>query len=262
MNKKLIRVIGLTVLAALLIVTVLMPVGVAGIGNDLQFYGRLTLQNQNVPAGTTITATIDGPFPWTGTVFVNLGGVTWYSIVIPATGRHVGDVVHFNVNINGVNYAGPDSIWQTPQDDEEPVVKHHINLTEPDFRIITNSLADGQVGLAYSATVEAEGGQTPYIWSATGLPGGLILSTDGTLSGVPQPDVGDYARFILPANIGDFDITFTAIESLGNSDSVTLTLSLFWRAGDANGDGNVNIADHQSRDDHPGAVPAHTGCGC
>lgn len=50
------------------------------------------------------------------------------------------------------------------------------------------TLADGQVGFAYSAPLNpASGGTAPYSYAVTGgaLPGGLTLSAGGTLSGTP-----------------------------------------------------------------------------
>lgn len=51
----------------------------------------------------------------------------------------------------------------------------------------TASLPSGTVGVAYSATLQATGGQAPYSWSLTGtLPAGLALNaTTGTISGTP-----------------------------------------------------------------------------
>ncbi len=53
--------------------------------------------------------------------------------------------------------------------------------------ITTTTLQDAQQGVAYSATLEATGGQGPYTWAlASGeLPAGLQLSAAGALSGVP-----------------------------------------------------------------------------
>jgi hypothetical protein len=48
------------------------------------------------------------------------------------------------------------------------------------------SLATGTVGQAYNQTLSASGGTQPYIWSAgQGLPGGLTLASNGTISGTP-----------------------------------------------------------------------------
>jgi hypothetical protein len=53
--------------------------------------------------------------------------------------------------------------------------------------IVTTSLPDATQNVAYSQTLAATGGTTPYIWSlASGtLPAGLSLGTSGTISGTP-----------------------------------------------------------------------------
>ena len=52
--------------------------------------------------------------------------------------------------------------------------------------VTTSSVPGGTVGAAYPATtLQAQGGTSPYQWSATGLPGGLALSAAGQLSGTP-----------------------------------------------------------------------------
>jgi len=54
--------------------------------------------------------------------------------------------------------------------------------------IETVSLASGTAGSAYSATLTATGGTTPYTWSlasGSSLPAGLSLSSAGTISGTP-----------------------------------------------------------------------------
>jgi len=58
----------------------------------------------------------------------------------------------------------------------------------PDLVITTTSLPDGTVGVAYSQTLQATGGVTPYTWSVVSgsLPAGLSLgSSTGTVSGTP-----------------------------------------------------------------------------
>src|SRR5262249_15685576 len=52
--------------------------------------------------------------------------------------------------------------------------------------ITTASLPSGVTGTAYSATVSASGGTTPYVWSATGLPAGLNIDpASGVISPTP-----------------------------------------------------------------------------
>jgi Putative Ig domain len=60
-------------------------------------------------------------------------------------------------------------------------------FTKVGLTITTASLAGGTVGVAYSATLAATGGMTPYTWSLVGgtLPAGLTLSTAGVISGTP-----------------------------------------------------------------------------
>jgi autotransporter-associated beta strand protein len=53
--------------------------------------------------------------------------------------------------------------------------------------ITTSSLAAGTAGTAYSASLAATGGASPYAWAVTagGLPDGLALSPEGVISGTP-----------------------------------------------------------------------------
>jgi hypothetical protein len=53
--------------------------------------------------------------------------------------------------------------------------------------ISTTSLTAGTAGTAYSKTLAASGGKTPYVWSITTgtLPAGLTLSSGGVISGTP-----------------------------------------------------------------------------
>ena len=53
--------------------------------------------------------------------------------------------------------------------------------------VTTTTLASGTVGTAYSQTLSATGGTSPYTWSISSgtLPAGLTLSSAGTISGSP-----------------------------------------------------------------------------
>ena len=52
--------------------------------------------------------------------------------------------------------------------------------------VTTTSLPAGTVGTTYNGSIAASGGTTPYTYSASGLPGGLsISSSTGTITGTP-----------------------------------------------------------------------------
>ncbi|HVU15368.1 MAG TPA: DUF4082 domain-containing protein [Candidatus Didemnitutus sp.] len=62
-----------------------------------------------------------------------------------------------------------------------------LTVLPPPLSITTASLANGTSGTAYSASLGATGGTTPYSWSVIvgSLPTGLSLSTSGAISGTP-----------------------------------------------------------------------------
>ncbi|MEP7055687.1 MAG: hypothetical protein ABI912_10615 [Actinomycetota bacterium] len=51
--------------------------------------------------------------------------------------------------------------------------------------VVTSALPGGTVGARYSALLAARSGRVPYAWSASGLPAGLVLTSDGRLWGTP-----------------------------------------------------------------------------
>ena len=56
--------------------------------------------------------------------------------------------------------------------------------------------------MRFSATLLGDGGQSPYTWSATGVPAGLALAPNGVLSGVP-------------ARSGSFTFTARVVDASG-----------------------------------------------
>jgi len=88
------------------------------------------------------------------------------------------------------------------------------------IKISTSSLPSGQIGTAYSATLTATGGVSPYTWSlASGsLPAGLTLNAStGAITGTPS------------ASVASTPLTFKVADSsspaLTQSASLTLTVS-------------------------------------
>ncbi len=84
-----------------------------------------------------------------------------------------------------------------------------------DPSITTTVLPDGEQNVFYSTTVSGTNGTTPYSWSATGLPGGLGISTGGTISGTPTVT-------------GTFTVTLSLTDAAGASaPSQNVTIRLF-----------------------------------
>ncbi|MGA8850018.1 MAG: putative Ig domain-containing protein [Dehalococcoidia bacterium] len=95
----------------------------------------------------------------------------------------------------------------------------------------TSPLPDGKMNQAYTATLVATGGKTPYTWTATGLPAGLTCSAAGVISGTPTSG-------------GQLSVNATVTDSFSPPNTVWKTLNLFvCILGDANGDGVVDTGD-------------------
>ena len=78
------------------------------------------------------------------------------------------------------------------------------------LRIVTASLPSGQANVAYSASLSASGGRSPYRWSATGLPAGIAVSGP-SLAGTPTV-------------AGSFSVALTVRDKTGRTASSTLPL--------------------------------------
>jgi hypothetical protein len=89
-----------------------------------------------------------------------------------------------------------------------------ITIT-PAFSIVTTTLPNGVAGAAYSQTVTGTGGTPPYSWTVTSgtLPGGLTLSSAGTISGTPSV-------------AGTFNFTVKGSDSSATTQSATQPLSI------------------------------------
>jgi hypothetical protein len=100
-----------------------------------------------------------------------------------------------------------------------PVGTSITNLVDQIFlQVTTDTLPDGQVSVPYQATLSATGGQSPYTWTlspaSAGLPAGLALSSDGTISGTPTTD-------------GVYDVVVRAADATGRTTDRAFALTIF-----------------------------------
>jgi hypothetical protein len=109
----------------------------------------------------------------------------------------------------------------TVKDSGSPAQSKSVNLTltiaPPSLTITTTALANGQVGVAYSANVGATGGTPPYTWSLTSgtLPAGLSLNgSTGAITGTPT------------ATANAVPLTFTMKDSGSPPQSKSVNLAL------------------------------------
>jgi len=93
----------------------------------------------------------------------------------------------------------------------EPLFNSHVVATPP---TVTNPGAQlGEVGVASTLNPVSSGGSAPLIWSATGLPANLQMSSAGVLSGTP-------------ATAGIYTVTATATDVFKLSGTATFTLTV------------------------------------
>ena len=90
---------------------------------------------------------------------------------------------------------------------------------EKTITITDNDLPISMKGVAYNKTLNATGGDSNYIWSATGLPNWLNLSSDGILSGTPDAE-GEHLIEITVNDGNNFtetkNLTLTVKTACGN----------------------------------------------
>jgi CHRD domain-containing protein/putative Ig domain-containing protein len=132
--------------------------------------GNATLTGANeVPAVTTTAS---------GTGIIALNSITQLVNGNVFTTGIVGTVAHVHAAAAGV--AGPIIVPLT-------LTPPPSTLQPASLAVSTTSLANGSIGTAYSQSLVATGGTSPYTWAVTigTLPAGLTLSTAGVISGTP-----------------------------------------------------------------------------
>ena len=142
-------------------------------------------------------------------------GTTPYSWL--ATGLPAGLTISSTGVIAGTpaGTAGTSTVAVTLTDAAGATVSKNLSLTVNNApNISTSTLPSGEKSLAYSATVAATSGTTPYSWSATGLPAGLsIASGTGVISGTPTAS-------------GTSTVGVTLTDAAGGTDTQSLSLTI------------------------------------
>jgi hypothetical protein len=161
--------------------------------------------NQSGLAGVTVVATVSvSVSPGSASVLVSRTqqfistvsgtpntGVSWL-----VNGVAGGNSTHGTVSSSGLYTAPPGvptpsnvSVTAVSVADTTKTAAAAVTVTAPAVAITTSSLPDGKVDVAYSSTLAATGGTTPYTWSILSgqLPPGVGLGTStGIISGTPS----------------------------------------------------------------------------
>jgi hypothetical protein len=144
--------------------------------------------NTNSPATNTL-------FTWSGT-----SSFSWTNLLFQVRATGSNTVLQFQAR-NLPYLFGLDDVSVTP--------------TSAPLAITTAVLPDGTNNQAYSQTLAASGGQTPYFWtnSAGTLPQGITLATNGILSGTPVTN-------------GTFNFTVRVTDALAATATQSLALKI------------------------------------
>jgi hypothetical protein len=121
--------------------------------------------------------------------------------------------------ISGTPTSSGDSLVTFDVDDSDSPeqtdsISLTLTITGAQLTISTGSLPAGQVGTAYSATLQASGGSPPYTWSITNgsLPAGISLNPSGAISGTATVAVSNSA------------VTFLVTDSSNPAQTNSITL--------------------------------------
>ncbi len=122
-------------------------------------------------------------------------------------------------NVTGFpGVAGIYDVRVTVSDKDGAKVTKQISLTihapSSTLSITTTTLPNGNTNAVYNQPIQVTGGTSPYSFSASGLPGGLIITSGGGLiTGTPTAG-------------GFFSVTVTVADSVGNQASQQYNLNI------------------------------------
>jgi hypothetical protein len=171
----------------------------------------LTISSASLPAGTVSTAYSQG--------LSATGGFAPYTWAVSAGSPPPGLALNSSGILSGIpTAAGAFSFGVMATDNSGAIVTASASVTIQalPLTILTQSLPSGVNGIGYPQQVmSASGGMMPYTWSVTSgnLPGGLALSSGGTLSG-------------LPTVAGSFPVTIGVVDAANTKASASFTITI------------------------------------
>jgi len=154
------------------------------------------------------------------------GGVTPYSWAVvsgslPAglsLNSSTGEISGTPTTAETANFTVEVTDSDSPASTDQQALSITINAAPEPLDITTTSLPDGEVGVAYSQTLAATGGVTPYSWAVVSgsLPAGLSLtSSTGEISGTPTT-----------AETANFTVQVTDSDSPASTDQQALAITV------------------------------------
>lgn len=155
-----------------------------------------SLPNANVGTAYSQVVTASGgvgPYSYAVTAGALPAGLTLASNGALSGAPSAGGVFNFTISAtDSSGGSGPYSGAQT----------YSLTVSAPTMTLSPTSLPNATAGAAYSATVSASGGVSPYSYAVTSgaLPAGISLASNGALSGTPTAG-------------GSFNFTITATDS-------------------------------------------------
>jgi hypothetical protein len=163
------------------------------------------------------TATIGTAYSGTVTVSGGNGTYTWATVTGLPTGL-TASASGATLTISGTpattakTSTATVSVSDTESTPQSKSTTVTITVSAPPVTITTASLPNGALRSAYNATLAATGGTGTATWTASGLPGGLSISSAGTISGTPTAS-------------GTFNVTVTATAGTSASKVYTITIT-------------------------------------
>jgi hypothetical protein len=179
----------------------------------------LSITTTSLPAGTVATAYSENIQTSGGTL-----PITWN---VTAGTLPAGLTLAGNANGVGVISGTPTAYGSYPftltaTDSSSPPQSVNQQFTlvinNVGLSIVTTTLPNATVGAAYSASLQASGGTSPYTWtvaSGSTLPGWLTLSGSGNLTGTPTA-----------AGTANFSLTVTDSSSPAQSKTAALSITI------------------------------------